>query len=120
MGGFPSRHDAATGSNPRDIAAGDLDGDQLPELVTGHEYSGTLTILRNLGGGEFGKRADLASDWPFGVAVGDLNGDGWNDVASAEYQEYEGRVGCAWLAASLVMAPLSLVLLYVRVGQSAL
>jgi hypothetical protein len=68
----------------RAIAAGDLDGDHRPDLVTGNA-SGSASVLLNHGDGTFG--ADSTYYAPgiiSSVAIGDLNGDGHPDLAVAD------------------------------------
>ena len=69
------------------LAVVDLNGDELPELLlAGAGYSGTfIARLNNLGGFNFGQPEVLyESALPYrligGVAVADLNQDGWLDM----------------------------------------
>jgi len=76
------------------VAIGDLNGDGKPELVTAHPfvtyYSGTgaFSVLVNWGDGRFRSRLDYATAdiAPESVAIGDLNGDGRPDLASAHLE----------------------------------
>ncbi|PYS66301.1 MAG: hypothetical protein DMF74_01470 [Acidobacteria bacterium] len=77
------------GQYPATIAAGDLDGDGIADLVVSNYEDGTLTIYlcgRN--------RITLAGyspirvgHTPHGVAVADLNHDGKGDVVVAEEED---------------------------------
>ncbi|HSD01154.1 MAG TPA: FG-GAP-like repeat-containing protein [Gaiellales bacterium] len=90
-GTLAARRDFAAGSggaSPMAIAAGDLDGDGAPDLVTANsgEYGGTpgVSVFRNEGHGTFGAAHDYpaGSGNPVSVAVGDLDGDHRPDVVA--------------------------------------
>jgi hypothetical protein len=83
----------ATPRSPFALAIGDVNGDGLPDLTIAH-YSGSLrnpkddgiSVLLGAGGGQL--RAAPGSPFssghgPVSIAVGDFNGDGVLDVASA-------------------------------------
>jgi hypothetical protein len=68
------------------IAAADLDGDGLPDLVVANQND-AVGVLLNRGGGRFAPEVDFtASSQVQRVTVGDLNGDGWPDVLAGEKQ----------------------------------
>src|SRR5438874_2445435 len=72
-----------------DVALGDLNGDGKPELVIVNGYlpsDGRVSVLVNAGEGTFGTRRDYDTTYPELVAIGDLNGDGKADVATADWQ----------------------------------
>ncbi|MDB5253355.1 MAG: cell surface receptor domain protein [Flaviaesturariibacter sp.] len=86
---FAPRVDINTGVLTYAIAAGDLDGDGRPDLLSTSIVDKTLSLFRNTsipGTISFAAKIDLPTgDNPFGIAVGDLDGDGRADVAVACY-----------------------------------
>ncbi len=78
----------ATGRAPGSVAIGDLNGDRKPDLATaGEDGPGrTVSVLLNRGNGSFRAKRDYATgSIPVSVAIGDLNGDGKSDLATANW-----------------------------------
>ncbi|QKG51389.1 T9SS type A sorting domain-containing protein [Hymenobacter sp. BRD67] len=82
----------ATGANssPSGIAAGDINGDGYPDLVTTYFTSNSIAVLLNQKDGTFAAPVTYVADaagfaTPLGVTLSDFNKDGYSDiVASSE------------------------------------
>jgi len=90
VGSFSTKVDFAAGSGSFQVAIGDMDNDNLPDLVVANQLSNTVSILRNTSTsgsivpGSFATKVDFTvGSQPYNVAVGDLNGDGRLDLAVA-------------------------------------
>jgi len=91
-GSFQAKLDYAAGDGPRSIALGDLNGDGKPDLATANggtspDYDeDTVSVLLNKGDGSFEARLDYRTGRePSSVALGDLNGDGKPELATANF-----------------------------------
>src|SRR5439155_15021534 len=88
-GSFGARTDYGTGSAPKSVAIGDLNGDGKPDLAVANTgsypgYDGTVSVLLGNGNGSFGAKTNFGTgSKPFSVAIGDVNGDGRPDLAVA-------------------------------------
>ncbi len=71
----------ATGNGPISIAAGDFNGDGIPDLAVADYISSTVTILLGSGAGTFTAAPSLATFDADGIVVEDFNGDGKADLA---------------------------------------
>jgi hypothetical protein len=74
---FPNRYGPLALSDPRLVEREKELGFNYDEVVFGNAF------YRNAGGGKFSEvstRADLETFWPWGIAVGDFDNDGFEDV----------------------------------------
>ncbi len=86
------------GSDPVNVALGDFDNDGYPDILTANEKGNSVSVLLGNGDGTFqprmdipitvpalpvGDKVDSSVSNPMGVAVGDFNGDGNLDFATA-------------------------------------
>jgi FG-GAP-like repeat/PASTA domain/FG-GAP repeat len=94
-GSFQPRVDYPTGKGPLSVAIGDLNGDGRPDLAIANfgggvpsTFGNTVSVLLNTGDGSFEAKRDYqtGSDSD-SVAIGDLNGDGKPDLATASAGE---------------------------------
>jgi len=73
-----------TGTYPRAVAVGDLNGDGIQDVVSANTTSSNISVLLGNGSGGFGAAANFAMGFsPTGIALGDMNGDGRLDVMTA-------------------------------------
>ncbi|MCU0323328.1 MAG: FG-GAP-like repeat-containing protein, partial [Chitinophagaceae bacterium] len=79
-----------TGTNPKAVAIGDIDGDGKPDLVTANNGSNKVSVFLNtstsgtISSGSFAAKVDFTTGSgsnPLAIAIGDLNGDGKPDLA---------------------------------------
>jgi len=87
---FASRVDFGLGGWANGMALGDLDGDGKPDVAAVTQISSQLSLFRNIStpgsftSSSLAARLDFASGTnPYGVAIGDLDGDGRPDVVFA-------------------------------------
>ncbi len=82
-GGFGRRNEypVGSGSDPRAVAAADLDGDKLIDLATANRVVSTATVLGALPEGGYAPGVHYPTDGAsVELAAGDLDGDGIGDL----------------------------------------
>jgi hypothetical protein len=93
----PSAYPAGTiNPAPGDIVVGDFNGDGAPDLATGHDSSfGSVSILLNDGAGAYLPQSIYGAEGTNvkGVAAGDFNEDGFDDLATASYGNNNNSTG---------------------------
>jgi hypothetical protein len=83
--GFTAYKYYPAGTSPHSVAAGDFNGDGVPDLVAANFGSANVSVLLGNGQGAFKAAVNYAAgSYPISVAVGDFNEDGLLDVAVAD------------------------------------
>jgi len=84
---FDNKVDFTTGTNPRSVCIGDLDGDGKNDLAVANTISNSVSVFRNTNTGagiSYDAKVDFTTGSnPRSVSIGDLDGDGQNDLAVA-------------------------------------
>jgi hypothetical protein len=89
---FRLAHYFPTGAQPVAIAAGDLNGDRVPDLVTANSYQDEFAVLLGVGDGSFEPPMFVgAGGSQTDVACADLNGDEILDVVVPMFGQ-NGRI----------------------------
>jgi hypothetical protein len=88
---FDAQRTFAAGYEPASVAVGDFNGDGRPDLAVANQGSSTVSVLLNTtaagsGTASFAAQHTFAAGvGPYGLAVGDFNGDGRPDLAVANH-----------------------------------
>jgi hypothetical protein len=95
-GGFTYGQMPQAGNEPVAIAAADLNGDQLLDLLVVNKGSDTVVVLNGQQGGKFAAARSFASgssgSVPTGLALADMNSDGKTDVVVANSRTSDASV----------------------------
>src|SRR5262249_41722132 len=84
---FSSVSTATTGQGPAALALGDLNGDGKLDAAVGNQFSSTITVHANSGGGMWNTAIVVnVPTLPLGLAIGDMNADGKADLVVGSYQ----------------------------------
>lgn len=89
---FANKIELTAGKTPKGVAAGDLDGDGLPDMAVANYDGGTVSIFKNNGSRgqvQFAASVDIPFSAPSAIMLADVNGDGRLDVIVTEY--YSGN-----------------------------
>jgi hypothetical protein len=94
-GSFQPKRDFEYGSRPRSVTIGDLNGDGKLDLATANRgrYHDSVSVLLNRGNGSLRATRDYYASYSESqsVAIGDLNGDGKPDLATANVSVFVNR-----------------------------
>ncbi len=86
----PLRAHGVGAISPLMLALGDFNRDGLPDAVTANALSDNISVLLNLGDGDFGVPQLLpVGRSPRSVSVADLNGDSFLDVVAANQDSHD-------------------------------
>ena len=82
-GSFGGRISFSTGTNPRILGLGDLNGDGVLDMATADTNGNTASVLLGNGDGTFYRKTSFSTGaGPYSITLGDVNGDGVLDINS--------------------------------------
>lgn len=88
---FAPKFDLTTNNEPREVVAGDLDGDGLLDLAVVNTFSNNISVFRNIsttGNIAFAAKVDFATnDNPRNLVIKDIDGDGRPDMVSSDHND---------------------------------
>lgn len=82
---FTTDSTLGVGASPYAVAAGDITGDGVPDLVSADSGANQISVLISQAGGWAPPVAFEVGFEPFDVALGELDGDGRLDVVTADF-----------------------------------
>ena len=93
---FAAKQDFATGTLPRALGIGDLDGDGKPDLSLSNGTANTISLLKNTstsGSISFAAKVDLnTGTGPYGNVIADIDGDGRPELIHANFSDNDVSV----------------------------
>ena len=88
LGSFGVAQNYAVGSEPTSVVTGDFNGDDRLDIATADwdaNANSTISVLYGQAGGTFSPALTFSSPGAYDLVVGDFNGDGWLDAATANF-----------------------------------
>ncbi len=86
---FQSATTVVAGIAPNAIAAADVDGDGIPDMIVANEADDSVGVFLGNGNGAFGPQTTFyAGPTPVAIAVGDFNHDGKIDLAVGDINDH--------------------------------
>ncbi|GGF10995.1 FG-GAP-like repeat-containing protein [Hymenobacter cavernae] len=86
-GTFTSAQQLTVGRGPAQAVLADVDNDGDLDLLTANSSTADVSLRFNNGSGTFDNGYQVGSGNIHGIAVGDVNGDGYQDLLIADYNE---------------------------------